>query len=427
MVSHVTKCLPLAKGRRIRVTRLDACGRPIYGDDSQVVSKGFVRVGYTANTTETEEINLPNASGERCVYEAAVTSLVGYGIEIEFCNVDPELLSILTGQSVVLAADGSTVIGFDIDTKVALDSSNFALELWAGSPTGDACTTAGAQGSFGYVLLPFVSGGILGDFEVANAAVSFTVTGANTKEGNAWGVGPYKDIMLNPSTGINEVQRATITGTPTGGTFTLTFNGQTTAAIAYNAAAAVVQTALENLSNIGVGEAVVTGGPGPGTPYTVTFGGTFAGTDVPQMTATGSFTGGTAPAIAITTITPGVAPKPGAMATPVSTTAALRTILVDLAPPVDACGARPLLDPGLAPLTAVAGTENLVDTTGYTADFAVTPVSSGPVYYDFGDGGWDYVSAPGTTSHKYTAAGAYTVKASQNGVWVTTTVTIPFP
>ncbi len=36
-----------------------------------------------------------------------------------------------------------------------------------------------------------------------------------------------------------------ITGAPTGGTFTLTFEGATTAAIAYNAAAAAVESALE--------------------------------------------------------------------------------------------------------------------------------------------------------------------------------------
>lgn len=107
--------------------------------------------------------------------------------------------------------------------------------------------------------------------------------------------------------GTNEIQTVTITGTPTGGSFTMTFDGETTASIAYNAAASAVQTALLALSNIGTGDVVVAGGPGPGTPYTVTFQGGLAATDVPQMTATGSFTGGTTPAVAVTTTTPGVA------------------------------------------------------------------------------------------------------------------------
>ena len=43
-----------------------------------------------------------------------------------------------------------------------------------------------------------------------------------------------------------------------GGTFTLTYNGQTTAAIAYNATAAQVQSALEALNNVAPGDVVVT-------------------------------------------------------------------------------------------------------------------------------------------------------------------------
>jgi hypothetical protein len=111
---------------------------------------------------------------------------------------------------------------------------------------------------------------------------------------------------VNP--GVNEVQTVTITGTPTGGTFRLTWNGQQTAVIAYNATAATVQAALEALSNIGVGNVSVTGGPGPGTPYVVTFVGQFASENVSQMTATHTFTGGTTPAIAVATTTPGAAP-----------------------------------------------------------------------------------------------------------------------
>ena len=104
---------------------------------------------------------------------------------------------------------------------------------------------------------------------------------------------------------VAEQQTVTITGAPTGGTFTLTYSGQTTGAIARNADAAAVQAALVALSNIAPGDVVVTGGPGPATPYVVTFGGALAG-DVVQMTATSSLTGGTTPAVAVTTTTPGV-------------------------------------------------------------------------------------------------------------------------
>lgn len=105
-------------------------------------------------------------------------------------------------------------------------------------------------------------------------------------------------------TAVQEVQTVTITGTPTGGTFTLTYAGQTTAGIAYNAAAAAVLAALEALSNIAPGDVVVGGGPGPGTPYTVTFSAPIG--NAALMTASGAaLTGGVTPAVAVTTTTPG--------------------------------------------------------------------------------------------------------------------------
>ena len=106
----------------------------------------------------------------------------------------------------------------------------------------------------------------------------------------------------------NEVQRITMTGTPTGGSFTITYDGQTTAAVAYNAAAGAVQSALEALSNIAVGDVVCTGGPFPGTAVDVEFRGAYAQTNVTTMTTTDSLTGGTTPATAVTTVTPGAAP-----------------------------------------------------------------------------------------------------------------------
>ncbi len=115
----------------------------------------------------------------------------------------------------------------------------------------------------------------------------------------------------NTSTGLyepyaavtNEVQSVTVTGSPTGGTFTLTWNGQTTAAIAYNATAATVQAALVALPNINPGDVTVTGNAGG--PYSVTFAGQYLGDNVAQMTATASLTGGSTPGVTVATTTAG--------------------------------------------------------------------------------------------------------------------------
>ena len=65
----------------------------------------------------------------------------------------------------------------------------------------------------------------------------------------------------------NEIQ--TVTKSATGGTFTLTYDGQTTSAIAYNATSATVELALEALSNLTEAQVSVSGSAGG--PYTVTF------------------------------------------------------------------------------------------------------------------------------------------------------------
>lgn len=99
--------------------------------------------------------------------------------------------------------------------------------------------------------------------------------------------------------GKNEKQSAVKTGAPTGGTFTLTWSGQTTAAIAFNADAATVQAALEALSNIAPGDVSVTTVP---LGWLVEFTGTLRRTNVAAMTASGAgLTGGSSPSIAIVT------------------------------------------------------------------------------------------------------------------------------
>lgn len=99
----------------------------------------------------------------------------------------------------------------------------------------------------------------------------------------------------------SEVQTINL-GAATAGTVTIGFDGETTAAIAFNATAATVQTELEKLSNVQAGDIVVTGGPLPGT-ITLTFGGQYAGKDVSQVVVTP--TGLTGGAVTVATTTAG--------------------------------------------------------------------------------------------------------------------------
>lgn len=107
---------------------------------------------------------------------------------------------------------------------------------------------------------------------------------------------------------IDEVQKVTVTGSPTGGTFTLTFSGDTTSAIDYNDAIGDVESALEALASIGVGNVSVTGGALPAEPILVTFIGDLGGANQPIMSANGaSLTGGSTPSVEVEVVTDGMA------------------------------------------------------------------------------------------------------------------------
>lgn len=81
----------------------------------------------------------------------------------------------------------------------------------------------------------------------------------------------------------NEVQTLTLTLNGGTGDFTLTVIGQTTGAIAHDATAATIQTALEALSSVAVGDVQVSGALTTG--LTIEFCGALAGSDIAAITA----------------------------------------------------------------------------------------------------------------------------------------------
>lgn len=125
------------------------------------------------------------------------------------------------------------------------------------------------------------------------------------------GIGIFESAGA-PGAGTSEVQTLELSGTPTGGTFKLAFDGFTTSAISWtatdNTLIAAIDAALEALPNIGTGGVVVADGTltsGIGT-VTITFGGNLAKLAVPLITVADDSLVGTDAAVAVTETTPGV-------------------------------------------------------------------------------------------------------------------------
>jgi YD repeat-containing protein len=145
----------------------------------------------------------------------------------------------------------------------AYDGSNHVVTATATNVLPGATTTTTQQTQFFYGVT--------------------TDTGSDINSNDILAATLYPD----PTTGqATTDQQVTVSGSPTGGTFTLSLRGRTTGAIDYNATAAVVQAALQGLTTVGAGNVQVTG-PNGG-PWHVHFTGALAGTYVPNLTADGT-------------------------------------------------------------------------------------------------------------------------------------------
>lgn len=127
-----------------------------------------------------------------------------------------------------------------------------------------------------------IDGGIRANLNSEMAFADWTFSNSLTASDAVFKFGyPLRDAVFL-STGISA---------PTAGTYTFTYNGQTTSSIAYNASAATVQSAIGALSNVGSGNVTVTASSNPTAgSYVVKFTNALAGvvdTSLISVTTTG--------------------------------------------------------------------------------------------------------------------------------------------
>jgi hypothetical protein len=120
-----------------------------------------------------------------------------------------------------------------------------------------------------------------------------------------------QDIAGSYSQGTNQKQTLTASGTVSGGTFTITLPASdaflfpaTTVPIPFGATAAQVAAALGAIAPAGT--VTATGGPLPGTPVVVTFGGILGSLSLPLLIVNGAALTGSTPLITPTITTAGV-------------------------------------------------------------------------------------------------------------------------
>jgi len=201
--------MKVVRGKRLRATRVDRCGMPLAGDAASLVTSGFVSVKYTPNMEDAEDLTLKNADGRNCVADRTPPEVKWMDVEAVLCEVDVELLAMMTGMPQVLDY-AERPNGFRFSKDVNVDQG-FALEVWSGTagddcdvPEDDSILEASEPSlSYGYWLAPAVVEATLGEIEIAASVATFTLTG-RAVSAPRWGRGPYDVIQQDA---LNEAGR----------------------------------------------------------------------------------------------------------------------------------------------------------------------------------------------------------------------------
>lgn len=187
-------CMKFARGRVARITRVNQCGAPVEGDCSVVVTRGITTAEFSPQTSEGNQIEVRNMAGEVCQSEPACNDMTSMNVTLNFCDVDTDAFSLMTGKDPILDAQGNGS-GFYIGRIQC--TIGFALELWLGVYTENGECGVDGQDEYGYQLIPWISGGVLGDWTVGDQAINFSMT-ASARFQSPWGVGPF-DVVNGPA------------------------------------------------------------------------------------------------------------------------------------------------------------------------------------------------------------------------------------
>jgi len=195
------------------------------------------------------------------------------------------------------AKSGVTTYTYDkLGQMLTLDDSVGNTTTWQYDAVGNITSETNELGNartFSYDL----AGNMLRKTDRRGTVTRYTYDNLGRETSELWMSGASTDASVGVSTTtqggpVDEVQRVGLNASMSlyGGTFTLTYSGQTTTSMAYNASAATVEAALVALSNIGTGDVVVTKTLNSGTQqeWKVEFKNGLAGTNVSQITVNSS-------------------------------------------------------------------------------------------------------------------------------------------
>lgn len=172
------------QGVSIRVTRLDANGNLLGGDFDSYTTSAFIRVSFTPEYEEGDEITEKAADGSVCISYKAPDTLKRVNMEVAICEPDPELTNLLSGGLLLSGPNtpggtGEVSQGW-ASAQVGEDptGNGVAIEVWSraiqnGKPA--------PVNPFFHWVFPWVKTRLSGDRVIENGLLATTFEG--------WGLG----------------------------------------------------------------------------------------------------------------------------------------------------------------------------------------------------------------------------------------------
>lgn len=183
----------------VRITKVDACGRPVYGECAAVVSRCIASISDSPETEEAETIERPGFDGRNCLAGASTCpSVLYHTLQINWSEISLDGFAFLNPSARITRDESGEAVGrFESNTIDC--SAGYAIEVWASAGgTSDACTGEdGGEGQWYYRVYPWVSGATPGEITMGGTEdVAFVFSG-RTKSGARWGRGPYQITLDN--------------------------------------------------------------------------------------------------------------------------------------------------------------------------------------------------------------------------------------
>lgn len=131
------------QGAAIRVTRLNADGTLGTGDLDSYTTSAFMRMSFTPEYEDGEEITEKAANGTVCVSYKAPDRLKRVTMEVAICEPDPELSALIAG-GVLLTRNESTATAVSISSAtISTGTATVNTSAAHGLTTGDVVTITG--------------------------------------------------------------------------------------------------------------------------------------------------------------------------------------------------------------------------------------------------------------------------------------------